>query len=134
MCSSIHLSSVSSSSGVNAVAPSTPKPPARLTAAMTSRQCVNANNGKSMPNILQTGVFIMHLLRGEVFLRGCDSLSVSGHLGRVRGDQLLTDLRRPMVGLIGPQIAQIWRHLMTEQAGVFRGDILRDISHVRRRD
>lgn len=36
--SSIHLSSVSSSSGLKPSAPSTPIPPARLTAATTSLQ------------------------------------------------------------------------------------------------
>src|SRR3954471_11682901 len=54
--SSIHASSISSSSGVNASAPSTPKPPARLTAATTSRQCENAKMGNSIPNMSQTGV------------------------------------------------------------------------------
>src|SRR4051794_41162021 len=56
MLSSIHLSSISSSSGVNARAPSTPSPPARLTAATTSRQWENAKIGNSIPNFSQTGV------------------------------------------------------------------------------
>src|SRR5947208_526056 len=55
-CSSIQVSSVSSSSGVKASAPSTPRPPARLTAATTSRQWENAKIGNSMPNMSQTGV------------------------------------------------------------------------------
>jgi hypothetical protein len=41
------------------VAPSTPKPPARLTAATTSRQWLNANSGNSIPSILQIGDFIV---------------------------------------------------------------------------
>src|SRR4051794_7960901 len=56
MWSSIHFSSISSSSGVNASAPSTPNPPARLTAATTSRQCEKAKIGNSIPNLSQTGV------------------------------------------------------------------------------
>src|ERR1700737_2487543 len=56
MCSSIQLSSISSWSGLNASAPRTPKPPALLTAATTSRQCENANSGNSMPSRSQIGV------------------------------------------------------------------------------
>src|SRR6059058_4572784 len=55
MWSSIQASSISSSSGVNARAPSTPRPPARLTAATTSRQCEKAKSGNSIPNLSQTG-------------------------------------------------------------------------------
>src|SRR3954453_9368602 len=50
-CSSIHARSISSCSGVCATAPSTPMPPALLTAATTSRQCEKARIGTSMPNI-----------------------------------------------------------------------------------
>src|SRR5690348_12772055 len=57
-CSSIQLSSMSSSSGVYASAPSTPKPPARLTAATTSRQCENAKIGNSIPSSSEIGVFM----------------------------------------------------------------------------
>src|SRR6059058_1468395 len=56
--SSIHASSISSSSGVYASAPSTPKPPARLTAATTSRQCENAKIGNSIPRSSEIGVFM----------------------------------------------------------------------------
>src|SRR5947209_2437391 len=49
-CSSIHFISTSRVSGVNATPPSTPKPPARLTAATTSRQWLNANRGNSTPH------------------------------------------------------------------------------------
>src|SRR5580692_10594258 len=45
-------------SGECAVAPSTPNPPARLTAATTSRQWLNASSGNSMPSISQIGDFI----------------------------------------------------------------------------
>src|SRR6516225_9819045 len=48
-------------SGECAVAPSTPKPPARLTAATTSRQWLKARSGNSMPSISQIGVFIFAL-------------------------------------------------------------------------
>src|SRR4051794_21484189 len=70
--SSIQASSISSSSGVNASAPSTPKPPARLTAATTSRQWEKAKIGNSMPNLSQTGVrTLCLLLRGAgEFLTG----------------------------------------------------------------
>src|ERR1700719_2351478 len=45
-------------SGVCTVAPSTPKPPARLTAATTSRQWLKASNGNSIPNMSQIGDFM----------------------------------------------------------------------------
>jgi len=41
-----------------AVAPSTPNPPALLTAATTSRQWLNATNGKSIPSISRIRDFI----------------------------------------------------------------------------
>src|ERR1700693_6369488 len=46
-------------SGECAVAPSTPKPPARLTAATTSRQWLKANSGNSIPSISQIGDFMI---------------------------------------------------------------------------
>jgi hypothetical protein len=49
VCSRIQARSTSSASGVCATAPSTPMPPALVTAATTSRQWVNAKMGKSMP-------------------------------------------------------------------------------------
>src|SRR5258706_10081449 len=45
-------------SGVCEVAPNTPKPPARLTAATTSRQWLKASSGNSMPSISQIGDFM----------------------------------------------------------------------------
>src|SRR5882757_9854455 len=45
-------------SGECAVAPSTPKPPARLTAATTSRQWLNASSGNSIPSMSQIGDFM----------------------------------------------------------------------------
>src|SRR3954453_12596146 len=45
-------------SGECAVAPSTPKPPARLTAATTSRQWLKASSGNSMPSMSQIGDFM----------------------------------------------------------------------------
>src|SRR6187200_3243750 len=56
MCSSIQLSSTSSCSGVKPTAPSTPKPPALLTATTTSRQWVKAKIGNSMPSSSQIWV------------------------------------------------------------------------------
>src|SRR3954447_17626260 len=47
--SSIPATSISSDTGVKLAPPSTPKPPARLTAATTSRQWLKANSGKSTP-------------------------------------------------------------------------------------
>src|SRR5262249_30431946 len=55
-CSSIQRSSISSCSGVNPTAPSTPKPPACDTAATTSRQWVNAKIGNSMSRRSQSSV------------------------------------------------------------------------------
>src|SRR5258706_8759956 len=45
-------------SGVCEVAPSTPKPPARLTAATTSRQWLKASSGNSIPSMSQIGDFM----------------------------------------------------------------------------
>src|ERR1700676_4793598 len=45
-------------SGECAVAPSTPKPPARLTAATTSRQWLKASRGNSIPSMSQIGDFM----------------------------------------------------------------------------
>src|SRR3954463_1643363 len=56
MFSSIHLSSISSCSGVKPTAPRTPKPPALDTATTTSRQWVKAKIGNSMPRSSQMGV------------------------------------------------------------------------------
>ena len=46
-------------SGECAVAPSTPKPPARLTAATTSRQWLKASRGNSIPSMSQIGDFMV---------------------------------------------------------------------------
>src|ERR1700688_4314445 len=48
-------------SGEWVVAPSTPKPPARLTAATTSRQWLNASSGNSIHSISQIGDFMVVL-------------------------------------------------------------------------
>src|SRR5436305_5751195 len=45
-------------SGECVVAPSTPKPPARLTAATTSRQWLKASKGNSIPSMSQIGDFM----------------------------------------------------------------------------
>src|ERR1700716_150768 len=45
-------------SGEWLVAASTPKPPARLTAATTSRQWLNASSGNSIPSMSQIGDFM----------------------------------------------------------------------------
>src|SRR3546814_220095 len=57
-CSSIQVRSISSCLGVWATAPSTPKPPALVTAATTSRQWLKARIGYSTPNMSATAVFI----------------------------------------------------------------------------
>src|SRR4051812_38670904 len=64
ICSSIHARSISSCSGVWATAPSTPMPPALLTAATTSRQWEKARIGTSMPNISVIAVRIGYLPLG----------------------------------------------------------------------
>src|SRR5437764_9571703 len=46
-------------SGECVVAPSTPKPPARLTAATTARQWLNASSGNSIPSMSQIGDFMV---------------------------------------------------------------------------
>src|SRR5258707_11057674 len=46
-------------SGECVVAPSTPNPPARLTAATTSRQWLKANRGNSIPSMSQSGDFMV---------------------------------------------------------------------------
>src|ERR1700730_4809278 len=68
--SSIHDNSWSSSCGGNAVAPSTPNPPALVTAATTSRQWLNAKSGKSIPNRSQIAgltspVLLSHICRRQ---------------------------------------------------------------------
>src|SRR3546814_587977 len=63
-CSSIHWSSISSSSGLKPTAPRTPKPPALETAATTSRQWVKAKIGNSMSSTSQSWVR-MSVLPGQ---------------------------------------------------------------------
>src|SRR5258706_11020976 len=46
-------------SGECVVAPSTPNPPARLTAATTSRQWLKASRGNSIPSMSQIGDFMV---------------------------------------------------------------------------
>src|SRR5688500_3770349 len=62
-CSSSHASSTSSCSASKAKAPSTPRPPARLTAATTSRQWLNAKIGNSILSRSQSSFFKIRLLR-----------------------------------------------------------------------
>src|SRR5438270_4004976 len=61
-CSSIQVRSTSSCSGLWATAPSTPKPPALVTAATTSRQWLNARIGNSTPSTSLTRVCMALLL------------------------------------------------------------------------
>src|SRR5436853_6850690 len=62
-------------SGECVVAPSTPKPPARLTAATTSRQWLNASSGNSIPSMSQIGDFMVFFTpSGSIFWR-CSLLS-----------------------------------------------------------
>src|SRR5256885_14926184 len=60
-------------SGECEVAPSTPKPPARLTAATTSRQWLKANRGNSIPSMSQIGDFMVRHSRRRLF-RAADTL------------------------------------------------------------
>jgi len=69
--SSIHFSSCSTDSGECAVAPSTPKPPARLTAATTSRQWLKASSGNSIPSMSQIGDFMVVLTPCGSFVWRC---------------------------------------------------------------
>jgi hypothetical protein len=57
-CSSSQASSTSSCSGLKPTAPSTPRPPARETAATTSRQWLKAKIGNSIPSVSQMSVRI----------------------------------------------------------------------------
>jgi hypothetical protein len=61
-------------SGECAVAPSTPNPPARLTAATTSRQWLNAKSGNSMPSIAQIGDFMVVFTPSGGSFRCCSCL------------------------------------------------------------
>ena len=60
--SSIQARSISSCSGLWATAPSTPKPPALVTAATTSRQWLKAKIGNSIPRRSQTSVCMVPCL------------------------------------------------------------------------
>src|SRR6476620_8680294 len=96
MCSSIHWSSISSCSGLYPTAPSTPKPPALATATTTSRQCVKAKIGNSMPRSSQIGVrMVVSSVEGSGGVVGEEQaggrLEVVGHLVLV---ECATDPRR----------------------------------------
>src|ERR1700760_1385449 len=77
MLASIQFSSISSCSGVKPTAPSTPNPPALLTATTTSRQCVNAKIGNSMPSWSHSAV-CMPAPQGRCGNRTCSSLVPPG--------------------------------------------------------
>src|SRR5687768_14357718 len=69
MLSSIQSSSVASCSGLKPTAPRTPKPPALLTAATTSRQWVKAKMGNSIPRRSQSSVCMLPMIRGRARTR-----------------------------------------------------------------
>src|SRR5579859_2003843 len=69
-------------------APSTPKPPALVTAATTSRQWLKATSGNSMPSMSQIGVFMSGLLVRLVGLPDRQS-------GQGAADDHALNLRRP---------------------------------------
>ncbi len=71
--------------GVNPTAPSTPKPPALLTATTTSRQWVNAKIGTSIPSSSQSAVCIR------------SSFEVTVRSGRVLGRWTRTEVKRVLV-------------------------------------
>src|SRR3954451_17236104 len=83
--SSIHASSISSDSGVKLAPPSTPKPPARLTAATTSRQWLKANSGKSTPTRSRM-TFMPVSIHSDVSMGHshveCDGIPLSRHAVR----------------------------------------------------
>src|SRR3954447_2257515 len=116
-CSSIHASSTSSCSGVKPTAPSTPKPPAFDTAATTSRQCVKAKMGNSMPRRLASSVCMMIPLVVANGLPKCDrdvleavdevgaqAARLAGQLGvRVAPQQLAQHRLDLEPGQVGPE-------------------------------
>src|SRR5947209_19735936 len=54
--------------------------------------------------------------------------------GGVPGDALLADCGRPVVGLVGPDVAQVGDDLFGEEVGVLAGDLLAQVADVRRGD
>src|SRR3954451_16608243 len=87
-------------SGECEVAPSTPKPPARLTAATTSRQWLKASSGNSIPSISQIGDFIvLHAPWGSflellVIVRTAKvqtTLAYPGHRSQARDAEPISD-------------------------------------------
>ena len=64
----IQFSSTANFAGFKPTAPSTPKPPAFVTSATTSRQCEKAKSGNSIPSFLQSLEFIISLPRNVVKL------------------------------------------------------------------
>src|SRR5436190_3474276 len=115
--SSIHFSSISSCSCEKASAPSTPIPPARLTAATTSRQWLKAKIGRSMPNMSQTRVrtFLSSGHAGGPSIIGLsargahdaiDEVQLPGNLvtGNLRTAVLLDVFQRRRIGGGGPQL------------------------------
>src|SRR5438270_10844957 len=89
-------------SGECAVAPSTPNPPARLTAATTSRQWLKASSGNSIPRMSQIGDFMVgcSLWRSRasrsllVLIGGVDPTLTHRELERHACSEILI-LRRP---------------------------------------
>src|SRR5213076_1522453 len=108
-CSSIHVRSISSCSGLWATAPRTPKPPALVTAATTSRQWLKARIGNSTPSISDTRVCMTaNLCRpqladacGDVI--GCAPVRVEHEIGAldVEGSDVAHDLAE--VGVVGAE-------------------------------
>src|SRR6266478_1192409 len=88
-------------SGVWRVAPSTPNPPARLTAATTSRQWLNANSGNSMPSVSQRGDFtgeFSALPGNEILgLGGAAAEQILLHFRHQEGARLRLDRRQPIL-------------------------------------
>src|SRR6188768_2985710 len=81
MFSSIQANSISSCSGVKPTAPSTPNPPARLTAATTSRQWVKAKIGNSMPSWRARSVCIEVSPLDGAFRRWLEEVGPAGAVG-----------------------------------------------------
>src|SRR6266498_2039752 len=111
-CPSIQLSSMSSSSGVYASAPSTPKPPARLTAATTSRQCENAKIGNSIPRSSAIGVFMRNDRTGLCLTRS----TIRGSATSPDGEELVDSrVERRLVDHVDVDVARTARGRLPRQ-------------------
>src|ERR1044072_5824198 len=101
MFSSIQFSSISSCSGLNPTAPSTPKPPALLTATTTSRQWVKAKIGNPIPRSAQIAVRMAHLLRKGGIRASSSVATPAGSLPLAHLHQVGEERRHLLLLLLG---------------------------------